>query len=979
MKTESCIINKNETMIPAESGEPAKQGDHRYLSGGTVKRMNKRKYAVIAAALLLAAGCACFTGCDSQGGGTETVSQEVLQANAAAKFTGYTIVRPDSAGGGTVDAAVALRKALIDLGLELEMTTDWVNRGEEMPVGTQEILIGNTNRPETAVYAGTLRKDEFAVAKEGVRYVITGGSDEAVAMACEWFLANVVPYTGEGMSADGEQYVKTHTYPVENPQIAGTPLQEYVIVYTEEKANESEHAAALQQIILERTGWTLNIKRVSLPDVEKYAKRILLKMDTGMEEGYRIAVEDGQLSLKGSDSIQFQCALQMWKAELEEGNMTYDNGVIMEGKITKQPLTLYADASAAAGGNGTEAAPFATGDEIIAGVMKAVLSAPYDITVQMKAGDYLLSETMTLDAQGLGMLGSTVHFVCDDKEEARFCAWVPVTGFAETTVNGHTVWAAALPKVREGEVLYPNQCFTADGVRLERPRYPQNSELEAGLYGRSIDEVAWNDSMDKLTYEDETIETFTRPEDIQIHLFHYWNDERLEIAEINTDENVITTKAVSSIAFIEYNRGAPYYLDNVYEMLGTAERQFYVDKTAGKLYYVPAADDKLDGFTLYASDIDVILNIDGIHGSEEVPAVTFRNIGFTGSDWKTTTRGSFQAASDIHGAVRLNNASHISFEDCSFTHIGDYALEMKENVSYVTVSHCRFADLGAGGVTIFGVNAEEGANHHLTIEDNYIGQYGRIHTNAIGIVLRYAYDCSLSHNEINDGFYTGISVGWSWGYNEHITKNILVEKNHIYNIGQFMLSDMGAIYTLGLQPGTVLRGNLVHNVYSRTSKAWGLYTDEGSSDILIENNISYDVKSEAFHQHYGKDNIVRNNILAFGRDGIVMVSRLEEHNAIHLERNILLSDGAPIYLQHPNNMRMTDDSNLVWDMAGEVFCTGERIPVKQMQAMGLFKNALVADPGFADPENGDFTLPENSPAYDIGFQPIDMSDVGIRE
>lgn len=930
-----------------------------------------------AAALLLATGCVFFTGCDTQ----ETVPEtEAVSAEAiAAKFAGYQIVRPDSATEGTVDAAVSLRKAVIDMGLELEMTTDWVNRGEEMPAGTPEILVGATNRPETAVYTGTLRKDEFAVAKDGVRYVITGGSDAAIAEACAWFLANVVPYDGEGMSAEGDQYVKHHTYPIENAQIAGTPLQEYIIIYTEEKANEKENAAALQQIILERTGWTLNIKRVSLPDVEKYAKRIFLKMDTGMEEGYRVVVEDGQLSLKGSDRIQFQGALQMWKTELEEGNMTYDNGVIMEGKIIKQPLTLYADASAAAGGNGSEAAPFATGDEIIAGIMKAVQSAPYDITVQMKAGDYMLSETMMLDSQGVGMLGSTVHFVCEEEDEARFCAWVPVTGFTETTVNSHTVWAAKLPTVRDGEVLYPNQCFAADGVRLERPRYPQNSELEAGLYGRSIDEVAWNDSMDKLTYEDETIETFTRPEDIQIHLFHYWNDERLEIAEINTDENVITTKAVSSIAFIEYNRGAPYYLDNVYEMLGTAERQFYVDKTAGKLYYVPAADDKLDGFTLYASDIDVILNIDGIHGSEEVPAVTFRNIGFTGSDWKTTTRGSFQAASDIHGAVQINDASHISFVDCSFTHIGDYALEMKENVSYVTVSHCRFADLGAGGVTIFGVNGEKGANHHLTIEDNYIGQYGRIHTNAIGIVLRYAYDCSLSHNEINDGFYTGISVGWSWGYNEHITKNILVEKNHIYNIGQYMLSDMGAIYTLGLQPGTVLRGNLVHNVYSRTSKAWGLYTDEGSTDILIENNISYDVKSEAFHQHYGKDNIVRNNILALGRDGIVMVSRLEEHDAIHLERNILLSDGVPIYLQHPDNMRMTDDSNLVWNLSGDVFSSGEKLTVSQMQQKGLFKNVLVADPGFADPENGDFTLPENSPAYDIGFQPIDMSDVGIRK
>ena len=319
--------------------------------------------------------------------------------------------------------------------------------------------------------------------------------------------------------------------------------------------------------------------------------------------------------------------------------------------------------------------------------------------------------------------------------------------------------------------------------------------------------------------------------------------------------------------------------------------------------------------------------------------------------------------------------------NCTFAHIGDYALEVQNGVSHLTVKHCTMTDLGAGGITIYGVNAVPATaevNHDLIIEDNYIGGYGRIHANGVGIVLRYACDSSLSHNEICDGFYSGISVGWSWGYNPHATNNILVEKNHIYNIGQYMLSDMGGIYTLGLQPGTVLRGNLIHGVYSRTDKAWGLYTDEGSTDIVIENNIAYDVKSEAFHQHYGKDNIVRNNILAFGRDGIVMVSRLEEHNAITLTNNILLSDGAPIYLQHPDNMNMTDDSNLVWNMAGDVFCSSEKLTVADMKARGLFNNVLVADPGFADPKNGDFTLPDDSPAYDIGFRPIDMSDVGIR-
>jgi hypothetical protein len=139
------------------------------------------------------------------------------------------------------------------------------------------------------------------------------------------------------------------------------------------------------------------------------------------------------------------------------------------------------------------------------------------------------------------------------------------------------------------------------------------------------------------------------------------------------------------------------------------------------------------------------------------------------------------------------------------------------------------------------------------------------------------------------------------------------------------------------------------------------------------------VKSEAFHQHYGKDNIVRNNILALGHDGIVMVSRLEEHTAIYLERNILLSDGAPIYLQHPDGMNMQDDSNLMWNLSGDVFCSGNKLTPEEMQKRGLFRNAVIADPGFADPHNGDFTLPADSPAYAIGFEPIDMSDVGIRE
>ncbi len=39
---------------------------------------------------------------------------------------------------------------------------------------------------------------------------------------------------------------------------------------------------------------------------------------------------------------------------------------------------------------------------------------------------------------------------------------------------------------------------------------------------------------------------------------------------------------------------------------------------------------------------------------------------------------------------------------------------------------------------------------------------------------------------------------------------------------------------------------------------------------------------------------------------------------------------------------------------------------------------IVADPKFADPQNGDFRLPEESPAFDIGFIPWLVEQAGPR-
>jgi len=267
------------------------------------------------------------------------------------------------------------------------------------------------------------------------------------------------------------------------------------------------------------------------------------------------------------------------------------------------------------------------------------------------------------------------------------------------------------------------------------------------------------------------------------------------------------------------------------------------------------------------------------------------------------------------------------------------------------------------------------------ITDNDLHHLGVIYPPAVGVFILQSGRNRVAHNHIHHLYYTAVSVGWNWGYQETPCRENIIEFNHLHDIGQFMLSDMGAIYTLGIQKGTIIRNNLIHDINSFTYGGWGLYPDEGSSEIIWENNIVYRTKSAGFHQHYGRENIVRNNIFAFGKEHQLMRTRAEPHVSFIFSNDIVYFDSGDLLGSDWSNEHYSMDRNLYFDTrsaadAGSMKFAG--VTLEQWRQRGHDLNSIIADPVFVAPQGGDFRLKKNSPAFGLGFKPIDMGSVGVR-
>lgn len=617
------------------------------------------------------------------------------------------------------------------------------------------------------------------------------------------------------------------------------------------------------------------------------------------------------------------------------------------------------------------------------------------VTVWFREGNYFIENTVEFTADDR----SNVLYRSYPDEEVSFSGAKEISGsWSEAEINGVKAFVTDMPI--ESEDDYFRSLFK-DGNRLARSNYPKTGVFKVSGEPLADESVPGSHAPDFFThalafYADKNdIIDFENSADVDVRIMHFWRDDLLPIHSVNKETGRIQITKPSAMRIrVEDN----YVFENVKEAL-SLPGEWYLDRSEEKLYYIPQTGDTVENTVLYAGINDQLITLNG------AADISFQGINFENTDWNhvdgTHTGKAFdpshplyqtikygadhpQAAFEVPAAIYISSSSDINFTDCRFENISYTAVKFDKASENCNVTSCMFNEIGANAVFIHGDFVVPATTKNINITDCHINKYGRIFNNAIGILLTHAIDCNLTNNEIHDGWYTGISVGWNWGYSDNSTNNIKICDNLIYDIGNGWLSDMGAIYTLGIQPDTVISGNVIYNVGCDEGRygygGWGIYLDEGSSGMLVENNLVYDCSSQTFHQHYGKENIVRNNIFAFGGDGAFRITRNEEHNSLTLTNNIFVTDNATMYALTTEKDWFVDDSNTYWDYkhggnvySGDSMGFFERKSMVIMTLRGYYNNAVFADPMFKDPENRDFTLALNSPALEAGFTPFEYN------
>lgn len=677
------------------------------------------------------------------------------------------------------------------------------------------------------------------------------------------------------------------------------------------------------------------------------------------------------------------------------------------------------------------------------------------ITVQIRGGNYYQQAlTFTSADSGTSTLG--VLWENYPNETPILSGGMVVTGWINT--SGSTYQTTLPASTKYFENIYYN------GVRRLRPRvgggvgtylrivapiYASSSSTNCNVYVSG----SGYECFDRFTFSPGDLNanwTNLNPPyptgDIELMDFEYWTVPKMRIKSIDTANNIVyltgPTKEVAGVhGFLKNHR---YVVENVKDLLNQPG-QWFLDTSVSPyvLTYIANTGEYPPTDTIIVPQSSQVMTATGLS------YVTFQGLQFEHDNFTIPSGGyaSSQQEPALTGAVSCYNCQYVTFNSDIITMTGGSGIEFYTTTNtavsaYNTFENGALYDIGGMGIRVGmppgSSDTDASVPHFTTIQNTLIEGYGRVIPSAVGIVQGSGHDNTYAHNDIYDGYHSGIEVCLAPSCapgtkNSSGTFNNTASFNHVFDLYQGVTDDGGAIYfaTGGqtfIATGNQVLNNKIHDLNDASTidkdgyGGYGINIDGNTGAVTVENNLVYRVSGMGINMTHGPQmpnypNNISNNIFAYARKGLVANGNPywtstcpsgpitifnSTSNLFYFDRNasvgFYLQQGCDYACGNPLPTLHDWQSNLYWRTDG-AFNTDPNAFHDQVAAhspgvcgtssnwtyynfsgwQGLgedLASTASTNPGFANPAypNDDYSLPNGSPGY--GFVVFDPSQAG---
>ena len=203
--------------------------------------------------------------------GVELLAEPIVLCDTTKSY--YKVVRPDQTTDLVISCMQQVCSVVKDLDnakLKLNPETDWVKTGTDTSSFT-EILIGNTNRPETAEVLNSIDYDEYAIVVKNNKIVVAAHNKDTLTEATNFLCEKLMKVeNGEDGKASKVTFIGSYYFKSDKTFFftQDNPLANYKIVCNTSSANANKAAKALAEKVKRYFGVELTVVDASDPETE---------------------------------------------------------------------------------------------------------------------------------------------------------------------------------------------------------------------------------------------------------------------------------------------------------------------------------------------------------------------------------------------------------------------------------------------------------------------------------------------------------------------------------------------------------------------------------------------------------------------------------------------------------------------------------------------------------------------------------------